>query len=679
MKKMRTLCLKDLNKVEETNELTGLPHNLETWWKIKKAINNSRKCIIVTGAGISVSSGIPDFRSSDGLFEQLKKKYPKEIVNGKDLFDANLFKNPRLTKIFYHFMGELKQLVDNANLTPTHKFIKKLDEEGRLLRCYTQNIDNLEKVAGLQTSFLEQKTFRRKRKSAELFPSKSEDINIQNAINPNNFTQNIKTEHSNDEYPSSCPLKKSNTLSNIPNPNKMIKKIKIGLSNSYLSSETCETDLKQRDYINTRDEIKNNITNELNLLNEEIQENSQKSEISNEDENALVEDENVTFLENKRKKLVRTTSGIDKNFTKAVQLHGSLDQLTYGEFVPCPICTDKDENRSFIGKRLLGIGMLRPDIVLYNETHPHADIIGTFSSYDLRRKPDLLIVMGTSLRIPGVKRLVREIAKSVEASTPTKHKTGSAKSIFINCGPPTTFGDWESIFDYFIDGPSDTAVDYLDCNVSPDNLPLSVFIPIQKQDVWPYNTDFKTISSVFSSTERVNRGLAKDPFVLCTPPPETILNHTSETTLNRISVITPEVIPVTTMNEIPGTTISEFSKATLDEISKATLDEISRATLGEICEGGEKGNGIDEPRIVAPKIREDYFGVFSDPSTLTDICSSDIENFSDTLFDDFEGWDEVFNIGTSSRSTLVDNNSRFSGFSEKNRNPLESTNLSESL
>ena len=45
-----------------------------------------------TGAGISCASGIPDFRSSEGLFESLKKQYPEARLNsGKDLFDASLF------------------------------------------------------------------------------------------------------------------------------------------------------------------------------------------------------------------------------------------------------------------------------------------------------------------------------------------------------------------------------------------------------------------------------------------------------------------------------------------------------------------------------------------------------------------------------------------------------------
>ena len=57
-----------------------------------------------------------------------------------------------MTELFYSFMGELRHIVSNANCTPTHKFIKELDKQGKLLRCYTQNIDCLEKRVGLETA-----------------------------------------------------------------------------------------------------------------------------------------------------------------------------------------------------------------------------------------------------------------------------------------------------------------------------------------------------------------------------------------------------------------------------------------------------------------------------------------------------------------------------------------------
>ena len=58
--------------------------------------------IIPTGAGISVQAGIPDFRSSEGLFKTLKRDNPREaLVSGKDLFDASVFNVRSLQPIFF--------------------------------------------------------------------------------------------------------------------------------------------------------------------------------------------------------------------------------------------------------------------------------------------------------------------------------------------------------------------------------------------------------------------------------------------------------------------------------------------------------------------------------------------------------------------------------------------------
>lgn len=82
----------------------------------------------------------------------------------------------------------------------------------------------------------------------------------------------------------------------------------------------------------------------------------------------------------------------------------------------CPECTELDEIRAIAGKRSQGIGCLRPRIVLYNEFHPDGEHIGQVSTLDLKSKPDCLIIAGTSLKIPGVRKLVRELARAVHAA-----------------------------------------------------------------------------------------------------------------------------------------------------------------------------------------------------------------------------------------------------------------------
>jgi len=99
--------------------------------------------IVMSGAGISVSAGIPDFRTpGTGLYDNLQKynlPFPEAI------FEISYFKkNP---KPFFHLAKELYP--GNFAPTPTHYFIRLLEEKGVLLRCYTQNIDTLEYVAGI--------------------------------------------------------------------------------------------------------------------------------------------------------------------------------------------------------------------------------------------------------------------------------------------------------------------------------------------------------------------------------------------------------------------------------------------------------------------------------------------------------------------------------------------------
>jgi len=112
--------------------------------KVSSIIQKAHNIIILTGAGISTSAGIPDFRSpKTGLYANLQKynlPYPEAI------FDINYFKqNP---KPFFELAKEL--FTGNYRPTPTHRFIRLLEEEGKLMRNYTQNIDGLERAAKIQ-------------------------------------------------------------------------------------------------------------------------------------------------------------------------------------------------------------------------------------------------------------------------------------------------------------------------------------------------------------------------------------------------------------------------------------------------------------------------------------------------------------------------------------------------
>lgn len=111
--------------------------------QLTHALRKKKKIVVIAGAGISVSAGIPDFRSSSGLFATLPKEHGLK-GSGKHLFDASVYKHDSTTSYFHTMVRDLSQLVKSAKPTPFHHLLASLSREGRLLRLYTQNVDGLE-------------------------------------------------------------------------------------------------------------------------------------------------------------------------------------------------------------------------------------------------------------------------------------------------------------------------------------------------------------------------------------------------------------------------------------------------------------------------------------------------------------------------------------------------------
>lgn len=295
---------------------------------INKQINRSRKVLVLTGAGISCNAGIPDFRSSDGLYNLVKQQYPDVTIrSGQEMFDISLFREEEKISAFATFMERLYSSARLAQPTKTHRFIAHLKNRNKLLRCYTQNIDGLEEHLGLEMS-----------------SSKSD------------------------------------------------------LTASFTS--------KWRNY----DVVQ--LHGDLNTLS-------------------------CTLCFN--------VYSWSRPFTR---------DLRRGNLPSCPRCMELNLQRSMKGKRSSGsIGILRPNIVLYGENHPSCEFIAQGLNMDIARgKPDLLLIMGTSLKVDGVKRLVKTISKQV-------HERGGLV-VLVN---KTNIGDanWHGVIDYQIMSDCDDWVDYL--------------------------------------------------------------------------------------------------------------------------------------------------------------------------------------------------------------------------
>lgn len=112
--------------------------------KFKRLIQESSYIVFFGGAGVSTESGIPDFRSKDGLYNQ-KYQYPPEEILSHSFFMSH-------TEKFYKFYKEkMNSLKYEPNIT--HKKLVELEKKGKLKAVITQNIDGLHQKAGSKTVY----------------------------------------------------------------------------------------------------------------------------------------------------------------------------------------------------------------------------------------------------------------------------------------------------------------------------------------------------------------------------------------------------------------------------------------------------------------------------------------------------------------------------------------------
>lgn len=167
---------------------------------------------------------------------------------------------------------------------------------------------------------------------------------------------------------------------------------------------------------------------------------------------------------------LETTVGKGAAGAPVVGLHGTLGRLTCtvcrtpvayeqhaalkaGQAPACGACTERAAQREERGQRRLKGGVLRPDIVLYNEPHPQGDVIAECLGADIAKRPTMLLVIGTSLKVAGLKRMVKDIARAVHTTNPL-----DGLVVYMNKTEVQARSEWRSTFDCELVGECDAWV-----------------------------------------------------------------------------------------------------------------------------------------------------------------------------------------------------------------------------
>ena len=107
--------------------------------RLKELVGSSDNIVFFGGAGVSTESGIPDFRSTGGLYHQ-EWKYPPEVILSHTFYESN-------PEEFFRFY-RAKLLAPDAKPNAAHKKLAELERQGKLRAVITQNIDGLHQAAG---------------------------------------------------------------------------------------------------------------------------------------------------------------------------------------------------------------------------------------------------------------------------------------------------------------------------------------------------------------------------------------------------------------------------------------------------------------------------------------------------------------------------------------------------
>ena len=136
--------IRKYNKPKHLEEFFGADKMEDKIQQFKQLIKESNNIVFFGGAGVSTESGIPDFRSKDGLYNQ-KYDYPPEEILSHTFFMKH-------TEEFYKFYKDkMNSLKYEPNIT--HIRLAELEKQGKLKAVITQNIDGLHQKAGSKTVY----------------------------------------------------------------------------------------------------------------------------------------------------------------------------------------------------------------------------------------------------------------------------------------------------------------------------------------------------------------------------------------------------------------------------------------------------------------------------------------------------------------------------------------------
>ena len=425
---------------------TRAEHDLR---RLYEAVCQARRITVVCGAGVSVSSpaNIPDFRSASGLFATLKKRYPESgLSSGKDLFDARLFQSESSTAFFNSMIAELKDLSDAAQPTLFHHMLKRLDREGRLQRVYTQNIDGLEEKAGLTLGFgspgASIPTSKRKREPVmrtqsrqHLFARSQSDSSVMHGSSTQDrgACQPL--------FPRAIPLHGS-----LASMTCVLCSHKLRLERNQTQAEQALHSLHHGEPVWCEQcEITDQLRTEAGLRSRGI--GRMKVDV------VLYNGENET----------------------AEHVGACVERDLLGLRDPCepdvpetPAETRARERRERQARESanpadagLGLSILSGEIKAedalasaFNEEAPDPAVVEQ-SRRPRRLKPlppDLLIVAGTSLKVPGTKRIVREFAKACHSRDSERKKEPPVRTVYLNYDFPSAASEWAGVFDMWVQG-----------------------------------------------------------------------------------------------------------------------------------------------------------------------------------------------------------------------------------